>query len=281
MIRKRVNEKGMEFLDVRTDQCTAMVCLHGAQVLSWTPAGQRECLFAPQGNSWQPGSPIRGGVPVCWPWFGKKKDGPTHGIGRISNWEIDHHGVCPDDGVASIHLRLYSEDDHLPAAFMRITLGSELRMRLQTTCRKSQCELTAAFHNYFLVNDITRCRVHGLSNTPYREHGLSHRVRQRPFAPLPLNEPMDRIYSSSVPITSVTLEDPEWGRSISIASENTRDIVVWQPGEDGAAQLPELSPSDWKRFVCLEPAITSSRPVKLSPGQTHIMRQTIKIAPLA
>lgn len=166
-------------------------------------------------------------------------------------------------------------------AVLRITLANELRMRLQTTSRKSECSLTGAFHNYLRVKDVTKCRIFGLDNTPYIQDGVKYKPKQRPSAHMTIQERTDRIYSAAHPVSSVYLEDHELRRRITIDTENTRSMVVWNPWKEGASNIHDLAPHEWQQFICIEPANTEPAPVKLSPGQTHIMRQTIKVQPLS
>lgn len=281
MITERKNEEGIKFLDIDTPHCKATICLQGAHLTSWIPKGQKEdCFFIGSKTVFKPGVPIRGGIPLCWPWFGKKEGAPLHGFARTSEWEIEHHGIDPENGVASIHLRFAPEDDSLPVLYLRVTLAEELRMRMQTTARKGSCTLTTAFHSYFRVQDVRQCRITGLEKYGFVELFDPPMPQEPPMAPVVLTAGTNRIYSSPTPITAVTLQDDLLKRKIIINSENTHSYVVWNPWNELVKTFDDIADDEWDQFVCIEPGNVTENAVKLSPGQTHIMRQTIKIQPL-
>ena len=161
MITRRATDQGVAFLDVETPLCTATLCLQGAHLTSWKPEGQEECLFLSPNAVFAPGKAIRGGIPVCWPWFGPRKGEPSHGVARTSEWRL-HHQETDKRGNALLSLAFYPEDESYPAAILRLALGRTLAMKLETTARMQPCKLTEAFHNYFAVGNLTKCRVHGL-----------------------------------------------------------------------------------------------------------------------
>ncbi len=277
MISERTNTQGITFLDIDTEACKATLCRQGAHMTSWIPKGHKECLFTSSKAYYAQNTAIRGGIPLCWPWFGKKENAPAHGIARTSDWQIDHYGVDPESGVASIHLRFYPDDDQLPVALLRITIADELNMRLQTTARKAECCLTTAFHNYLRVGKIDECKISNLGQYPFEEFGVYHEKTGRPFLPLLGGDAIDRIYRSEEPIPSLSLEDQSLKRRITILAENVYSAVVWNPGHEGANSIADLGDGEWKEFACIEPAVTAPFPLKLCPGQTHIMRQTIRV----
>lgn len=279
MIAEYKDANDISFLEIKTPLCKATICLHGAQVLSWQPTGHDECFYVSPAAIFEKGTAIRGGIPICWPWFGKKEGKPSHGIARVSDWSIDHTGIDEQTGEASIHLHLFPDDDTLPAAFLRISLSHQLRMRLQTTARNKGGELTTAFHNYFKVGDVRKCKLTGLANTPYEELGKPYKAAAAKATnkPISLSGPTDRIYSGEKPISHLSIEDPLLNRCISIKTEHSHSAVIWNPWEEGAATMNDLPDQDWSQFICAEPALTSKSLLPLSPGQTHIMRQTITI----
>lgn len=184
MITRRATDQGVAFLDVETPLCTATLCLQGAHLTSWKPEGQEECLFLSPNAVFAPGKAIRGGIPVCWPWFGPRKGEPSHGVARTSEWRL-HHQETDKRGNALLSLAFYPEDESYPAAILRLALGRTLAMKLETTARMQPCKLTEAFHNYFAVGNLTKCRVHGLDDVPFREEApqpMKH--GERPLAPL-------------------------------------------------------------------------------------------------
>lgn len=279
MITERKHHNGLSSIDIQTPLCSASVCLHGAQILSWKPAGHEECLYTSPQAVFEESTPIRGGIPLCWPWFGKKENLPSHGVARTSIWKIDHMGIDKETQVASIHLNLFPDDEQLPIAFLRISLSNQLRMRLQTTARGRGGELTAAFHNYFNVGDVQQCKIIGLGKIPYEELGMPYAAASKKESdfPITLNGPIDRIYTARKPLSKVLIEDPVKSRTINVEAENTHSIVAWNPWEKGAKNISDLPDDHWKNFICVEPSITKHTPIILQPGQTHVMRQVISV----
>lgn len=141
MISRRTTNQGLSFLDVTTPLCTASLCLQGAHLTSWKPEGHEDCLFLSPNAAFVPGKAIRGGIPVCWPWFGPRKGAPSHGIARISEWRL-HHQEMDKRGNILLSLAFYPEEESYPAAILRLTLGSTLTMKLETTARTQPCKLT-------------------------------------------------------------------------------------------------------------------------------------------
>lgn len=278
MISERVTDQGLTFLDVETPFCAASLCLQGAHLVSWKPAGQQECLFLSPKAVFSRGKAIRGGIPVCGPWFGVAENGPAHGIARTSEWRL-HHQETDMRGNLLLSLALYPDDAGQPAAILRLTLGSSLAMKLETTVRRLPCKLTEAFHNYFAVGNLTKCRVLGLENVPFREYAAQPiKHGERPLAPLGC---LDRVYDCPDHTGKIILEDPVMNRSITVEREHASSVIVWNPGQQGAADMPDLGADSWNKFLCVETGNASPRTLHLAPGQSHTMCQKISVAPLA
>lgn len=277
MITERVTDQGLSFLDVETPLCTASLCLQGAHLTSWKPEGQEECLFLSPRAVFSPGKAIRGGIPVCWPWFGARENAPAHGIARTSAWRL-HHQETDSRGNQLLSLALYPENAELPAAILRLTLGRTLSMKLETTVRRHPCSLTEAFHNYFAVGNLTKCRVLGLNGVPFREfapHPKKH--GEHPLAPLGC---LDRIYDCPSPQGKIVLEDPVMKRSITVERGCASSVVVWNPGQQGAAAMADLGAESWNKFLCVEMGNAAPCTLHLAPGQAHTMSQKISIGSL-
>lgn len=277
MITRRATDQGITFLDVKTPLCTASLCVQGAHLTSWKPEGHEECLFLSPNAVFAPGKAIRGGIPVCWPWFGPRKGAPSHGVARISDWSI-HHQETDKHGNALLSLAFYPEDESYPAAILRLTLGRTLTMKLETTARTQPCKLTEAFHNYFAVGNLTKCRVHGLEDVPFREeaaHPMKH--GERPLAPLGC---MDRVYDCLARSGKILLEDFVLNRTITVERDHASSVIVWNPGQQGAENMADLGGESWNKFLCVEMGNAGSRGILLASGQSHTLCQKISVAPI-
>lgn len=277
MITPRATDQGITFLDVETPLCTATLCLQGAHLTSWKPEGQEECLFLSPHAVFAPGKAIRGGIPICWPWFGPRKDAPSHGVARISEWRL-HHQETDKEGNVLLSLAFYPEDEAFPATILRLALGRTLAMKLETTARTQPCKLTEAFHNYFAVGNLTKCRVHGLDGIPFREEAARPMKHgERPLAPLGC---LDRVYDCPACSGKTVLEDLVLNRSITVERSHASSVIVWNPGQQGAKNMADLGAASWNKFLCVEVGNAGSRCIPLASGQTHTMCQKITVAPL-
>lgn len=277
MITPRATDQGITFLDVETPLCTATLCLQGAHLTSWKPEGQEECLFISPHAVFAPGKAIRGGIPICWPWFGPRKDAPSHGVARISEWRL-HHQETDKEGNVLLSLAFYPEDEAFPAAILRLALGRTLAMKLETTARTQPCKLTEAFHNYFAVGNLTKCRVHGLDGIPFREEAARPMKHgERPLAPLGC---LDRVYDCPACSGKTVLEDLVLNRSITVERSHASSVIVWNPGQQGAKNMADLGAASWNKFLCVEVGNAGSRYIPLASGQTHTMCQKITVGPL-
>lgn len=278
MITRRETQQGLTFLDVETSLCSASLCLQGAHLTSWKPSGQEECLFLSPNAVFAQGKAIRGGIPICWPWFGARPGAPSHGIARISEWKI-HHQETDKNGNILLSLAFYPKDESYPAAILRLTLGSTLTMKLETTARIQPCKLTEAFHNYFAIGNLTKCRVHGLENIPFREEASNPMKHgERPLSPLGC---LDRVYNCPTSSGKTILEDLVLNRTITIEREQATSIIVWNPGQQGAKNMADLGANSWNKFLCVETGNASPNIISLAPGQTHTFCQKISVKNIA
>lgn len=279
MITERATFNNLRFLDISTDACTASLCLQGAHLTSWKPANQEhDCLFLSPDSPFEPGKAIRGGIPICWPWFGKREDAPSHGIARTSEWTLDHVSESPE--TAHIILRLLPADESMPAAFLRLTLGQALTMSLQTTARRHPCKLTGSFHNYFHLGDVRQCRVAGLGDAPYEEFAVQAGHHTKIPLPLTPHSAIDRVYDMSNQEQELTLEDHVLRRKIRISRQGAASIVIWNPWEEGSRSIGDLTPGTWQNFLCVETANALDNIIRLEPGHTHTLSQTITVEAL-
>jgi glucose-6-phosphate 1-epimerase len=255
----------------------ARVSLHGAQVLSFVPQGGDDLLFLSARAVYQPGKAIRGGVPVCWPWFGPDPQGlgrPAHGFARTRSWAVRGTAVTPA-GDVSLTLGLNDSPDTRalwPHAFdlsMEITVGSRLRLVLTThNTGDAPWLLTQALHSYFAVGDIARTHVLGLDGCDFTDKaaGAPGGVA-RQTGPVGFHGELDRVYTGTPPLLWVA--DGGRARRLRMACEGSRSAVVWNPGPVIAAAMTDLPDDAYRHFVCVETANVADDAVTLAPGGTH------------
>jgi glucose-6-phosphate 1-epimerase len=260
---------GLAKVAITCPAATADMYLHGAQVTSWKPAGAGEVLFLSSRSQWAEGHAIRGGVPICFPWFRAKSDdpgAPAHGFVRTKAWKLE--SIVQLDGAVLVSMVTESDASTKrwwPADFQlvhRATFGSELRLELELTNRgRTEVRFQEALHSYFRVGQVQAARLHGLDKVQQGDVVLAGET--------------DRAYLTGQP--QVQLEDPTLRRSISIAKENSATTVVWNPWQEGARALPDLADNEWTQMFCVEASNVLSEAVTLGPGQQHRLAVNIKV----
>ena len=288
-----LDHAGHSCLQLQTRFGTAIVALHGAHLLSWVPTGQRDVFWLSLQALLEP-APIRGGVPVCWPWFAKQgmpESALQHGPARIVPWEISAIHDSSDDEVSlSLQPCAQADQDTRLAKLapdlqvsLRITLGKTLSQTLHTRNLGSQAfQLTQALHSYFAVGNAAQVGIEGITGLSYQDKlsGMTTDIQRTAFA---LDVACDRIYHHPSPDASAqsshryTLTDPLWQRSIMINTRGSQSVVVWNPGCEGARKIADLPDDGWQDFFCIEAANAGPDVIALAPGAQHRLEQTLSI----
>jgi glucose-6-phosphate 1-epimerase len=279
----RLPEGVLPFLDVDTQRCRARITPFGAQVCGWTPAGQStSALFLSPRAVLTGATSIRGGVPVCFPWFGAHPSDPAkpaHGFVRTRMWESADVTQDPA-GDVRVAFRLTSDAEtraFWSAAFvasLTITLGTSLAMTFEVENTGAD-ELTyeAALHTYLSVGDVERIRIHGLERTRFLDKTDGMREKRTGDEALMLAGETDWVFLDTA--ATCTVDDPVLARRIQIEKTGSRATVVWNPGRDKAAAVPDIGEDAWRNFVCVETAAAGPHAVRLAPRAVHTMTATI------
>jgi glucose-6-phosphate 1-epimerase len=290
-----VEHAGHSALQLSTRHGRAIVALHGAQLLSWIPSGQREVFWLSPSALPEPAA-IRGGVPVCWPWFARQgmPDGAMqHGPVRGLPWQISVIHASSDEEV-SLSLQPCAQVAQ-EASFttlapglqvsLRITLGQTLSQTLQTRNLGDQpFALTQALHSYFAVSHAEQVSIDGLLGLPYQDRlrDLATDVQRSAFA---LEQACDRTYAqpptgaAQPPVHRYRLSDPAWQRRIVIDTLGSASVVVWNPGRETAHRMADVPDEGWQDFFCIETANAGPDVVTLAPGAAHSLAQTLSVVP--
>ena len=272
---------GAGALPVRTlqaDGARAQIHAHGAQLISWHPAGEaRDRLYLSRRAEFGAGTAIRGGVPVIFPQFAAEGPLPKHGFARSARWapvedrDSDARAVLRLDPALATHpLWPYRYDSELIVELQARSLSIRLIVR---NTGSDAFAFTSALHSYLAVDDIATATVHGLQGLRYRDSaGGGRHVEERAEA-LHFDGEVDRIYFDAPSV--VELREPQ--RRLHIRSTGFRDCVVWNPGEAKAAALADLDAGGFRRFVCIEAAAIGT-PVRLVPGAAWEGTQVLEAA---
>lgn len=259
---------------------SAAVYDHGAHLTSWTPAGERDVLFLSSAAVLDDSAAIRGGVPICFPWFGPGRTGdmvPAHGFARRTAWTLVGIDVQADRSVVT-----YALDDSMVAADQvtqpfraayRIGIGRSLDLALTVENTGGEVfSFEEALHTYLEVGDIRQTSIVGLDRAPFTDKAAGGAQRMQAGAIRFAGE-TDRVYRSAADVVVV---DPVLRRSIAVARRDSSDLVVWNPGAD--LVIGDLGAGEWRRFVCVEAANVRDAAVHLAPGAQHTMGVSFRLA---
>jgi|SRR5580658_2603002 glucose-6-phosphate 1-epimerase len=264
--------------------------LHGAHVTSWKPAGHDEVLFISTKSRWEEGQAIRGGIPICFPWFRGKLDdpqAPAHGVVRTKMWQlesvIETETENENENENGVAVTMFTQsDEHTrkwwPGEFRlvhRVTFGSELRLEL--VCRNTGTRpfrFEEAFHTYNRIADIQDARVRGLDGVSYLDNTESNKEKMQ-RGDVVIASPTDSAYRNTQ--NEVDLLDANKKRRIRLRKENSLSTVVWNPWSEGAARLQDLGDGEWRQFLCVEASNILDAAIHLAPGQEHRMAAVLTV----
>ena len=275
---------GFPSLLIETPHSRAAISLFGGQLLSFVPKGGEDVMWLSPTAKPLP-TPIRGGTPVCWPYFGRQDqtaEVPAHGFVRTLPWRL-LDARREDDGTVVLQLAPPELQDLPLRLRMTVRIGRTLDQSLETENVGGQTvRFTQALHNYFRVGDALQVSAQGLGGLDYLDkfENYAHAHRQQGDWNLrDARDPgrSDRIYTGAG--GRYSLVDPVLRRRIDITTEGSHTLVAWNPGEVGAAKMDDVG-EGWRNYVCLESANAGPDVIELAPGASHVLRQTLGVRPL-
>lgn len=273
------HEPNGQFLNIDVPSCSATVALQGATVAKWAPTGHRPVLFTPVRPT-APGKALRGGIPVCAPWFGPAPIGKTapqaHGYVRTVNWDLVSAKRVGDEAEAVFELEASEIPPSLLApdlpADLRFRLiawfGAALAVRLEITSPTTPCTVASALHTYLAVDDVRDVTISGLAGVDYFDKVADRHATQA--GSVLFTSETDRVYATTTP---VRVRDRDRVLEISHLGAN---VVVWNPWEVKGDQLADLESGEWQRFVCVEAGNVMTNSVALPAGGTTSITQEIR-----
>lgn len=270
-----------------TPDATATIYLQGAHLTEWQPAGQQPVLYLSRRSDFAPGKPIRGGIPVVFPWFANdsKPDridghpGPSHGFARISPWtlsKVEQHGhdvtltltLDPNDMSRSMGFDRF----HLSISFV-IGRTLSISLTVENTGGKPLA-FEEAFHSYYRITDIHEATVSGLEPTPFIDKTDDFKVKPAAGAPLSFSRKVDSVYLDTT--ATCTITDHTIKRRITVEKRNSHSTIVFNPW----AEMPDLGAWEWHDLVAVETANVARNGITLAPGEKHTMSAMISVANL-
>ena len=275
---------GFPFIQICNSSATALICVYAAQVLSYRPTEECEdLLFLSSKSYYDDGKAIRGGIPVCWPWFGPNSvglDRPSHGFVRNGLWTVAGTEATTEFET-KVTLR-FPESVHSESCWrqafaleLEISVGDTLTLELITHNTGDQSfSITQAFHTYLQVGNINQVRILGLEGAVYVDK-LDTDTHKWQAGALTVWEEVDRIYTDVK--NELIVDDAAFNRRIKIAAVASKSAVVWNPWTKKSAELADLNDDDYRRFICVETGNIAGNIVKLPPGSEYRLLTNFEI----
>jgi len=248
-----MHEKHKEnFLFISHRHCTATVSLQGVQLLSWKPTNSEDILWSSTLDNFKEGYAFRGGIPICWPWFGKVHT-PSHGFARLLKWHLTKHVETQEHVTLLFTLQESAYTLKLfPYAFtltLTMVLGKRLNVSLEVVC---DVKTTGALHSYFRTQDAREEKIRGLGEV-YLDALDAHKEKHTPY-PLQFTQEVDRVYTQSDTTTQITSKR----RKLTLKHSGYSDIVVWNPWHETSSKLADMKEDDYLKMFCVESAKIST-----------------------
>lgn len=274
---------GMPRVQITSPLGEGEIYLHGAQVTSWKPAGSEEVLFLSTRSSFEEGQAIRGGIPICFPWFRGKGDdpkAPAHGFARTKAWQLQS---IVENGSGVTVSMFTGNDDRTerwwPGAFRlvhRATFGPELSLELVCTNTGDRLlRFEEALHTYNRVADVQKARVQGLDGVHFLDNTESNQEKTQ-HGDIEIASQTDNAYLNTA--TAVDLLDPGMHRRIGLRKTNSLTTVVWNPWREAAQRMRDLGDGEWAQFFCVEASNILDAAITLAPGEEHRMTAVLSVA---
>ncbi len=280
------NPAGLDVLLIRTPEARADIFLHGAHVTHFQPEGAAPVLFLSGASHFAPGKPIRGGIPVIFPWFGGlagQPEAPAHGFARTQSWEL--RSVSRLEKEVEVCLALHSSPEsqalwhHEFELYARIRVGQQLRWDLEVYNPSDRAwSFEEALHTYFAVNDVRQVCVKGLAETDYLDKTDGFSRKRQGADPIRIASETDRIYGDTV--STCVVEDRASERALTVAKSGSKTTVVWNPWIAKAKAMPDFGDDEWPDMLCVETANVGDNQLTLEPGGRHQMSCTLSVVPL-
>ena len=292
----RVIRNGQQAVLVETEAATALIYRHGAHLTSFQPQGFDEVLWVSGSARYKHGKAIRGGVPVCFPWFGPAADAdgrpedPQHGFARNVEWAYMGSGVCGAQGEGvRVTFRLTHDDIHDEkqtremfspdfVAEMVFEVGSDLHMHLTVhNPGEAPFKFGEALHTYLAVQDIGQTEIQGLVGLDYIDQLKGMATFTDDANPRLIAEEVDRIYQTPNLNLPATVVDKARGLSVQVTKAHSAQTVLWNPWVDKAAAMGDYDDDGYRHMVCIEAVNTRDGRVTLAPGASHTMTQSLTV----
>ena len=267
-------------IEVNNEYARASIALHGAHVIEYQPRGKDPVLWLSNDAVYSEGKAIRGGIPICWPWFGGHPDAdlPAHGFVRNRFWQLESSEQLENGSTRVI---MTTGDDAISRSMwdyhfrlrLTVVVGNALSLALEMeNLGTSFFTITGALHSYFSVADVSKVDVLGLEGVEYIDSllGKKHLTQT---GPIHFGGELDRIYYPTR--SNEILRDYQQNRDILLKKTGSRSTVVWNPWDAKADSMADFERGGYRNMVCVETANAAGDIVQLAPNETHMLGVTI------
>jgi glucose-6-phosphate 1-epimerase len=265
----------LPMLEIATKWSTAEIYLYGAHVTRFQKINEPPLLFLSQCSRFEQGQPIRGGVPIIFPWFGPREGMGLHGFARVKKWEVKE--VAPAaDGSVSVRFSLpecpESAAYPLFAVEYIVTVNEELSLELAVTNKSTgdELEFEECLHTYFTVEDISATSITGLKGATYLDKVANFATKTETEDAIRISSEVDRVYFDAT--GTVEIHDQKLKRAIRIEKKNSASTVVWNPWMAKSQQMPDFGNEEYHNMVCVESGNVASNKTSLAPGKTSSIK---------
>ncbi len=270
---EQYRKNGLVYYRVANAYCTGTVHQQGAHVTEYSPGMHKPVLWMSELSNFEPGKPFRGGIPICFPWFGKGPNGdmePLHGPVRIANWQLEKNTL---NHYGETKLVFYYSEPEMFILRYSVVFGSALTttLEIKNSSTKNIHSYEAMLHNYFAVKDAQKTYVTGLGSVPYLNRINNEQTQGEPTATF-FNQRIDRLYNNR---NTLRISDTVNNRIITTDCDGMKSTCLWNPGPD--MKFDDIKPDGWKDFVCVENGNASDQIISLQPGSTCYLKQTISV----
>jgi glucose-6-phosphate 1-epimerase len=272
---------GLRKINVTTDFSTAEIYLQGAHITGFQKNGEPPLLFMSDESLFARDKAIRGGVPICFPWFGLREGLPAHGFARVTAWELITTVALPD-GSVRVALRLLQNacgaDAFRGNVQFIVTVGDTLTMELQVTNTSAEpLNFEECLHAYFSVGDINDVAITGLKGATYLDKTENNARKLESGDAIRIVSETDRVYLDST--GGVEIHDAKLHRTIRVEKINSDSTVVWNPWIAKSRAMADFGNEEFRRMVCVEAGNVGQNQITLTPGKTSTLRVELSSRP--
>jgi glucose-6-phosphate 1-epimerase len=280
-------EGGLIMAEIANTHGAARIALQGAHLVTWQPRGQEPVVWVSKFAKYAPGKSIRGGVPICWPWFGPHASDsklPGHGFARTVMWEVLETKEMPDGGTY-LRFGLLETDatraqwPHPSSVQIEYSIGKALKIDLVTRNLGTEpFVLGEALHTYFHISDVGQMTIRGLEGTAYMNKAAGANDLCKQLNGIRIESEVDRVYMDTK--SDVLIKDRGLNRVIRIAKQGSLSTIVWNPWTEKADKMGDFGPEGHRGMVCVESGNALGNTVTVKAGETHKLAVLYSLEPL-